>query len=87
MNNYEEIVGSKTRFENSSEAELNSYLYSFHTKWVLENNKSVNHFINRAIDNFGLNSESYTLEDIDINYKKCLYNVVYLQQQLSCQYH
>ena len=83
MNNYEEIVGSKTRFENSSEAELNSYLYSFHTKWVLENNKSVTHFINKAIENFGLNSESYTLEEIDINYKKCLYNVVYLQQQIA----
>ena len=29
MNNYEDIVGIKTRFENSTEPELISYLYSF----------------------------------------------------------
>ena len=82
MNNYEEIVGIKTRYENSSEAELNSYLYSFQSKWVLQNNKSINIYVNRALENFGL-SESYSIEDLEINYKKCLYNVVYLQQQIA----
>jgi len=82
MNNYEELVGVKTRFENSSEVELNSYLYSFQTKWFLENNKNLNVFVNKAIENFGLNGEMYTLEDLESNYKKCLYNVVYLQQSI-----
>jgi hypothetical protein len=79
MNNYEEIVGVKTRFENSSEAELSSYLYSFQNKWTFGNNLSS--FITKAIENYGLN-ESYTLEELDQSYKKCLYNVVYLQQSI-----
>jgi hypothetical protein len=79
MNNYEEIVGVKTRFENSSEAELNSYLFSFQNKW--EFNGNLSNYITRAIDNFGLNCD-YTLEELDQNYKRCLYNVVYLQQSI-----
>jgi hypothetical protein len=79
MNNYEEIVGIKTRFENSTEPELYGYLYSFQSKWVLENNKSLSLFINKSLENFGL-SEGYTYEELNTNYKKCLYNVVYLQQ-------
>jgi len=82
MNNYEELVGSKTRFENSSIIELNSYLYSFQNKWVLENNKNICTIVNKAIENFGLNHESYTYEELELGYKKCLYNVVYLQQSL-----
>ena len=82
MNNYEELVGSKTRFENSSIVELNSYLYSFQNKWVLENNKNICTIVNKAIENFGLNHESYTYEELELGYKKCLYNVVYLQQSL-----
>ena len=49
MNNYEELVGIKTRYENSSEVELNSYLYSFQNKWILENNKNINIYVNKAI--------------------------------------
>ena len=82
MNNYEELVGVKTRFENSSETELNSYLYSFQTKWILNNNKNITLFVNKAIDNFGLDPENYTYNDLETNYKKCLYNVVYLQQSM-----
>ncbi len=83
MNGYEEIVGTKTRFENSSESELNSYLYSFQNKWILENNKSVSFFINKAIDNFGLNEDIFTIQELELNYKRCLYNVVYLQQCIA----
>ena len=46
MNNYEEIVGIKTRFENSTETELYGYLYSFQNKWVLTDNKNLNLFDN-----------------------------------------
>lgn len=81
MNNYEEIVGIKTRFENSSEEELTSYLYSFSNKWVLNNNKNITTFINKACENFGL-SENFTYDELNTNYKKCLYNVVYLQQSI-----
>jgi hypothetical protein len=81
MNNYEEIVGIKTRFENSSEEELTSYLYSFSNKWVLNNNKDITTFITKACENFGL-SENFTYDELNTNYKKCLYNVVYLQQSL-----
>ena len=79
MNNYEEIVGIKTRFDNSSEAELNSYLYSFQTKWLFQGNLCS--FVSKAIDNFGLNEE-YTLDELEQSYKKCLYNIVYLQQSI-----
>ena len=81
MNNYEEIVGIKTRFENSSEEELTDYLYSFSNKWVLNNNKNITTFINKACENFGL-SEDFTYEELNTNYKKCLYNIVYLQQSI-----
>uniref|UniRef100_A0A6C0B082 SF3 helicase domain-containing protein n=1 Tax=viral metagenome TaxID=1070528 RepID=A0A6C0B082_9ZZZZ len=81
MNNYEEIVGVKTRFENSTESELYSYLYSYQNKWVLPNNKSITTFIDKAIENFGL-SEKFTYSDLQENYFKCLYNVFYLQQQI-----
>ena len=82
MNNYEELVGLKTRYENSSIVELNSYLYSFQNKWVLENNKNICTIVNKAIENFGINHESYTYEELEIGYKRCLYNVVYLQKSL-----
>ena len=77
MNNYEELVGIKTRFENSSELELRNFLYSFETKWIQPGNKNVASYISRALENFGL-SESYTYEELNNNYKKCLYNIVYL---------
>ena len=82
MNNYEEIVGIKTRFENSTEPELISYLQSFYNKWVLSNNKSINNYIKKACDNFGISEESFTYDELNINYKKCLYNIVYLQQSI-----
>jgi hypothetical protein len=82
MNNYEEIVGIKTRFENSTETELFSYLYSFQNKWVLSGNKSINTFVEKAIENFGLTSEKFTYEELNTNYLRCLYNVVYLQQEI-----
>jgi hypothetical protein len=81
MNNYEEIVGIKTRFENSTEEELISYLHSFSNKWILNNNKCVTNFVNQAVNNFGL-TENFTYDELNTNYKKCLYNVVYLQQSL-----
>jgi hypothetical protein len=82
MNNYEELVGIKTRFENSTETELNSYLYSFENKWIQNGNKNINNIVNRALENFGL-SENFTYEELNTNYKKCLYNIVYLQMELG----
>ena len=82
MNAYEEIVGIKTRFENSTESELFSYLYSFQNKWVLAGNKSINVIIEKAIENFGLNSEQFTYNELNTNYLRCLYNVFYLQQEI-----
>ena len=82
MNNYEEIVGIKTRYEHSTETELFSYLYSFQNKWVHSGNKSVTSFIDKATENFGLNPEKYTYEELNTNYLRCLYNVVYLQQSI-----
>ena len=81
MNNYEEIVGIKTRFENSTETELYGYLYSFQNKWVLTDNKNLNLFVSKCFENFDLR-EDYNYEMLNTNYKKCLYNVVYLQQCL-----
>ena len=81
MYNYEELVGVKTRFENSSETELFSYLYSFQNKWVLQNNKNVISLVNNAMNNFGL-SENFTYDELNTNYKKCLYNVIYLQMEI-----
>jgi len=82
MNNYEEIVGIKTRFENSTETELIAYLYSFYNKWVLINNKSITGFVKKSCENFGISEESFSYEELNINYKKCLYNIVYLQQSI-----
>ena len=82
MNNHEEIVGIKTRFENSTESELFNYLDSFHKKWVLTGNKNLITLVNSAIGNFGLDGENYTYTDLNTNYLKCLYNVVYLQQEI-----
>jgi len=82
MNNYEEVVGIKTRYENSSESELFSYLYSFQSKWVLEGNKSIITFIERAMENFGLSPETFTYSELNTNYLLCVHNVVYLQQEI-----
>jgi hypothetical protein len=82
MNNYEELVGIKTRFENTTEAELRSFLYSFESKWVQQGNKNVISYVTKALQNFGLN-ENFTYEELNQNYKKCLYNVVYLQQEIG----
>ncbi len=82
MNDYEEIVGIKTRFENSSESELYSYLYSFQNKWVLPGNKSITALIEKAIHNFGLSPDNFTYTELNTNYLRCLYNVVYLQQEI-----
>ena len=81
MNNYEEIIGVKTRFENSTESDLYSYLHSFQSKWVLNNNKNINKIVTNAIDNFGL-SEGYNYEELNTNYLRCLYNIVYLQKEI-----
>ena len=82
MNDYEEIVGIKTRFENSTESELFSYLYSFQNKWVLNGNKSITALIEKAIHNFGIDTENFTYSELNTNYLRCLYNVVYLQQEI-----
>ena len=82
MNNYEEIVGIKTRYENSTESELFSYLYSFQNKWVLTGNKNITTFIEKAIYNFGIDSEKFTYTELNTNYLFCLHNVFYLQQEL-----
>ena len=82
MNNYEEIVGIKTRFENSTEAELKSYLYSFNVKWILSGNTNVNVLINKAIENFGL-PDHFDYEELNTNYKRCLHNIIYLQQEIA----
>jgi hypothetical protein len=82
MNDYEEIVGIKTRFENSTEAELFSYLKSFQAKWVLAGNKSITAIVEKAIHNFGLQGEKFTYTELNTNYLRCLYNVVFLQQEI-----
>ena len=82
MNDFEEIVGIKTRFENSTESELFSYLYSFQNKWVLTGNKNITTFIEKAIHNFGIDSEKFTYTELNTNYLFCLHNVFYLQQEL-----
>jgi hypothetical protein len=82
MNNHEELVGIKTRFENSTSAELFEYLYSFRNKWVISENKNISFLINKAIENFGLDSDTFGYTELNENYLKCLYNVVYLQQEI-----
>jgi len=82
MNDFEEIVGIKTRFENSSESELYSYLYSFQNKWILSGNKNITALIEKAIHNFGLDQDKFTYTELNTNYLRCLYNVVYLQQEI-----
>jgi hypothetical protein len=77
---YDEIVAVKNRFEKSTEQELIGFLYSFHNKWILNNNKNISVLIENAIKHFNLNGETFTYEDLNNNYKKCLYNIVYLQQ-------
>ena len=81
MSNQEEIVAIKTRFENSTESELFRYLQSFQNKWILSGNKNLPVLINKAIENFEL-EESYTYSELNINYLKCVYNIVYLQQEI-----
>ena len=76
-----EIIGIKTRYENSSKDELLEYLDVIYDKWVIKDNKQIDFFINRVRGNLDL------VDDIDYgkinkNYKLCLYNTVYLQQ--SC---
>ena len=34
MNNHEEIVGTKTRYDNSTDSELKSYLYCFQNNLI-----------------------------------------------------
>ena len=50
----------------------------FTNKWILPNNKSIETFINTAITNFGLNKDAFTYEELDLNYKKCLHNIIFL---------
>jgi hypothetical protein len=80
--NYNEIVAVKSRFENSTDHELINYLGNTYNKWVLNNNKNVGVLIENAIKNFDIVPETFTYEELNNNYKKCLYNVVYLQQTI-----
>jgi len=82
MNTHEEIVGIKTRYENSTEAELREYLYSFQKKWVHTNNKDPNLVINKAMTNFDL-TEKFTYVQLNENYQKCLHNVIYLYMTMT----
>ena len=82
MDTYEELVGVKTRFENSTEPELFRYLSSFENKWILHNNKNINTIVTKSLENFGL-QDNYSFDEVNTNYKKCLYNVVYLQIELG----
>ncbi len=84
MNNFEEVVGVKTYYENSTNTELETYLYSMKNKWVLENNKNPLTLISTAMDNFGL-TENYDFETLEQNYNRCLYNVYRLQEVISKQ--
>jgi len=81
MSNEDELVGIKTRFENCSESDLNSYLYYFENKWIFKNNKNINVLISKAYENFNLN-ENFTYEQLNESYKKSLYNVIYLSMEL-----
>ena len=80
--NYNEIVAVKSRFENSTDHELINYLGNTYNKWVLNNNKNVGVLVENAIKNFDITPHSFTYEELNNNYKKCLYNVVYLQQTI-----
>ena len=64
MNNLEELVGIKTRFENCSETDLKSYLYSFQNKWINPGNISINLLVTKATENFGL-SENFTYSELN----------------------
>ena len=48
---------------------------------MLTGNKSINVFVQQAMNNFGL-SENFNYTDLNTNYLQCLYNVVYLQQEI-----
>ena len=81
MSTEDELVGVKTRFENCSESDLNSYLYYFENKWIFKNNKNINVVVSKAYENFGLD-ENFTYEQLNESYKKSLYNVIYLSMEL-----
>ena len=82
MNSQEEIIAIKTRFENSTESELFNYLQAFQSKWILSGNKNINKFIEKAFENFGLEPEKFTYDELHEKYKKCIYNIVYLQLEI-----
>ena len=82
MDNHEELVGIKTRYENSTETELKDYIYAFQRKWVHTNNKDPVLITKRAMENFNL-KENYTYDQLHINYQKCLHNVTYLYLKIS----
>ena len=63
----EELVGVKTRFENSTETELYNYLDIFKNKWIHRGNKNINLLVSKSIENFGI-SEEFTYEEINTNY-------------------
>ena len=46
-------------------------------------NKNITTFIEKAIYNFGIDSEKFTYTELNTNYLRCLYNVFYLQQELT----
>jgi hypothetical protein len=81
----EDLVGVKTRFENSTESELEQYLENYTRKWVLHNNKDLCVFIDKALMNLGL-SRTYTYEELDTNYKRALHNVVFLEKTMVAKY-
>ena len=77
MDSIEDLVAIKTRYENCSQVELFNYLHLFENKWVFKNNKNINLYIQKALENFGL-TDTFSYEEMYNNYRLCLYNVVYL---------
>jgi hypothetical protein len=82
MDSIEDLVAIKTRYENCSQVELFNYLHLFENKWVLKNNKNISLYVEKALENFGLDN-TFKYEDVYLNYRLCLYNVVYLQEKIQ----
>lgn len=83
MSNTDEINDIENRFDSSTNQELINYLHIYHKKWVLNNNKSMTLLVQNAFNNLNINESTSTYDEIDKSYKKCLYDIVYLQQSIK----
>jgi len=77
------ITQIKVRFETSSLTELIKYLEYFKNKWVLPENSSIVDYMNIYSENFDININKYSYDELYKNYKIQLYNIVYLEQKIN----